>query len=515
MPQLPDISRNNDFTDFDHEMIVERLSRLLSVLFPQWTDFERASGSNVLVGSFGWLGDLFGFYLNMRSRQNRVVTASERINIIQMLRLINYYMSAATAAEVTQTISLDPAVAIPDDLPIPAGTIIKDTAGSVEFRTVANAVILIGQTSVDVVCRNSQEVVDVYQSDGKANQRFGASSTPFVQDSDVVQADNGAYTRVSNFANSTASDRHYMVLVDDEDRAFWQFGDGVSGQIPSGVVTVTHEIGGGEIGNVDRETLDVIEGTFVDDGGITRNLTTINVDKAQGGENRETIGHAKEAGPASLESPNRTVASSDFRNNAKEVAGVVDAYLKTSDNDPTIRENQAWLYVVAKGDRLDSGRYKVEVATQVLLDSVYTYLTSAPPNGKPVCTTLQLRTYAAPLLSVDVVATVYLDRGTIPADWRKGALIALNDYFAALLEDGSRNPDIDFGGHQLNIDGTIVSELVWSDVFNTVRDIDGARKIDPSGLTLNGVNDSLPIASNEFPILGNVTFINGDTGSAF
>jgi hypothetical protein len=50
-------------------------------------------------------------------------------------------------------------------------------------------------------------------------------------------------------------------------------------------------------------------------------------------------------------------------------------------------------------------------------------------------------------------------------------------------------------------------------VFDVIRDTSGVRKIEPSELLLNGINDDVPIGVREFPSLGNVRIIDGDTGN--
>jgi hypothetical protein len=63
-------------------------------------------------------------------------------------------------------------------------------------------------------------------------------------------------------------------------------------------------------------------------------------------------------------------------------------------------------------------------------------------------------------------------------------------------------------------DGNPVGEIAWSDVFNVIRDTDGVRKIgDRQGdLKLNSLPADIRLGIKEFPVLGTVTLIDGDTG---
>jgi hypothetical protein len=56
--------------------------------------------------------------------------------------------------------------------------------------------------------------------------------------------------------------------------------------------------------------------------------------------------------------------------------------------------------------------------------------------------------------------------------------------------------------------------VAWSDVLATVEAVPGVRKIGDrdEDFHLNGRSDDVLLAYREFPALGAVTLINGDTG---
>ena len=51
---------------------------------------------------------------------------------------------------------------------------------------------------------------------------------------------------MENFLNSTPADRHFSVVVDQNDRATIRLGNGVQGAIPAGTVTITTSAAPGE-----------------------------------------------------------------------------------------------------------------------------------------------------------------------------------------------------------------------------------------------------------------------------
>ena len=117
--------------------------------------------------------------------------------------------------------------------------------------------------------------------------------------------------------------------------------------------------------------------------------------------------------------------------------------------------------------------------------------------------------------TINIAATVYLRKGANAATVRAAILAALTAWFAPALADGTPNSNVDFGVNWTGAEG-VVSAIAWSDLFDVVRDTAGVREVDPSagGFTLNADRADVPLELWEFPALGVLTIINGDTGVA-
>ena len=63
-------------------------------------------------------------------------------------------------------------------------------------------------------------------------------------------------------------------------------------------------------------------------------------------------------------------------------------------------------------------------------------------------------------------------------------------------------------------EGNFAGEIAWSDVFNVIRDTHGVRKMGDArlDLTLNGLPSDVKLTVREFPVLGAVKLVDGDTG---
>ena len=85
--------------------------------------------------------------------------------------------------------------------------------------------------------------------------------------------------------------------------------------------------------------------------------------------------------------------------------------------------------------------------------------------------------------------------------------------FEPMLASGEPNPNVDFGYYYKDQDGAPAGEIPWSDIFNVIRDTVGVRKLEHT-MQLNGVTDDVSIANWEFPALGDLVVIDGDTAAA-
>lgn len=492
-----------DYTDRDFDSLRLRLQNLVRSVFPEWTDFNVAGFGNLLLELYAFVGDVLTFYQDNQARESRIATATQRKNLIALTKLLGFRPAGARAAtaDVTFTLAAPPAAAVT----IRKGTRVR-TASVTEplvFQLLADETIPTGANPPvgTGTVEHSESQEELFSSTGLPNQEVVLPRTPFLDGSAEVSAGNGAYTEVQNFLGSTATDRHFTVVVDQNDRATVRFGNGVNGAVPSGTITVRYKTGGGAKGNVEAGALSKVDGSFTDDAGAPVTVSVTNPSPASGGTDRQTIAQIKALAPESIRVLNRTVSREDFEINARRLPEVARALMLTSNEDAGIAENTGILFVVPRGGGLPS---------QALKDAVKNQVTVVLPSTL----TFQLSVQDPVYVPVDVEAKVYLRQGANAATVRAAILKALQDFFAVSLPDGTPNPNVDFGFNVKDSDGNPAGEIALSDVLNAVRDVSGVRKIGdgPGDFLLNGAREDLEIGTREFPTLGAVTTINGDTG---
>jgi hypothetical protein len=492
-----------DFTDRDFDALRARLIALIGSVFPDWSDFSVASFGNVLLEMYAFVGDALSFYLDNQARESRLATATQRKNVIALARMLGFKLAGARAARADVTLSLPAPPAA--DVVIPAGTVVRtqEVTEPVRFQLLAPVVIAtgasppIGTGSAEHSMTNTQ----VFDARGLAGLDLLLDRTPFLDGTIALTAGNGAYVEVESLLGSGPNDRHFMVLVDQNDRATVRFGNGANGAPPSGTISVTYKTGGGAAGNVDANRLTVVDAAPVDARGRPVRVIATNPAPAAGGAERQSVEAAKLLAPEGLRALTRSVAREDFEIHARAVPGVARALMLTSNEDTTIPENSGVLYVVPVGGGLPTPALKNLVLKQV----TETY---------PCTLTFQVAVQDPVYRPLDVEARVFLRAGAVGAVVRDRIRANLAAMFRITNPDGSANALVDFGFNVRDVEGSPAGEVAWSDVFDVIRDTDGVRKMGdgPYDLKLNGLPADVKLGIKEFPVLRNVVLVDGDHG---
>ena len=489
---------NLDYTDKDFTAWRARAFNLIETTFPDWTDREVANFGNQLVELFAFFMDFLSFYQDNQAKESRLSDAELRRSVLALAKMLNYIPegNAAAAADLLITLAQVPTTSVV----VPAGTVYEtaEVTDRLQFQQLFDGTVNAGQDppQIFVSVENSEDFEESFSSNNLPNQEFLLAGVPFLDATLVLTALNGAYTQVDNFLNSTATDRHYTVDVDENGRALVRFGDGTAGEIPTGTIDTFYKVGGGAAGNVDENTITRIVGGLTDVNGNRVAATVTNPSGASGGQDRETIASIKQQAPPSTKVTDRTVALDDYEIGAVNVAGVARALMVTSDQVVGIPENRGFLYIVPEGGGAPSDTLKASVLTAVTVT-------------RPNTITFKVMVEDPSYLTVDVAATVFFNDGV-----NKGGIVtaintALSEYFQISNPDGTPNDLVNFGlkyGSDLS--------LPMSDLFCVVEGVSGVRKIGTGDIDflLNLVHDDVLLQFFEFPQLGTITITDGDTG---
>lgn len=514
------IQPNVDYTTKDFASLRLRLQGLARSVFPQWTDHNTPQFGTILLELYAFTGDITTFYQDNQARDLYWPTVQQRENAIRLGRQINFTLASARQASASERFSVPAAVTVA--VPIPLGTKLRTAdETSLPFRTTVAGEIAVGNSFVDLEIEQAALITgEGFASTGAPSQRYTTIQSPVIDRTTNVTAADGTYLEIDSFLDpdpltNEAVDQNskvFLIRINAFDQAQLLFGNGQVGKIPEGSVDLTYKTGGGLGGNVDAGEIRILEDSLIDLASNIAPVSVTNPLRASGGVDRVSVAQARSQGPASLRVLERSVTKEDFEIGALEVPGVARAVMVTSNQDAAVPENTGIIFVVAKGEQLPSGRVAPAVPSQTILDEVLNKVTVVRPHTLTFIPT----TEAAPLREIDHSTRIFVSAGKIATEVGASVRASINDFYAAQLANGTPNPDIDFGANITQADGTVISELAWSDVLNAIRDTEGVRKVDegPQGLLLNGLRSSVTLGPRDFPVVGTIQVIDGDTGAA-
>ena len=312
-----------DLTGSDYDSIREDVLARINIAFPEWTDTNPGNPGMVLSDLLCYIGDLIRYYQDRQCNESFLITAVERANVIRHLKALGYQLGTAVAA------SVDVVFSIPDVLtegvPILARDQVTTDDGSIVFEVLEDTEIAAGSLSVTAGTKQGETIdEDVATSDGSPNQKYSLAQTPFLAASETIYVGGVAWNLVVDFLDSTSSSQDYRIEIDENDKAWLFFGDGVNGAAPvlDDEITATYRIGGGLLGNVEAGSLTRTGKSYETTGGTSVQVSVTNPSKAVDGDDRETTAHGKLYGPRAWTTLDRSVAAPDYVTNAERVAGV-------------------------------------------------------------------------------------------------------------------------------------------------------------------------------------------------
>jgi len=321
-----------DYTSKDYASLRESLLEVATERLPEWTDHSPNDLGVLLVELFSYMGDIVLHHQDRLASESYLSTAIERRSAVDLLRLVGDELRPARPASADLTLLFE--LAHTDPITIPQGaTFQAKLPGETEpvtFRferedlTVVPSTLPLFRASDGTQFRKLDPlpvvqvdvVVDgeiVGSSDGSPSQRFKLARQPLIDGTLELRVDEGAGPRLweqrDTLLLSVADDRHYLVVRDENDDAWIEFGDGRNGLIPlrgRNNVTADYRTGGGAHGNVPAQS-------------ITKSVAQIdglkqvaNEQQASGGQDSETVAEAAARAPRLFRAMGRAVTADDY-----------------------------------------------------------------------------------------------------------------------------------------------------------------------------------------------------------
>ena len=328
-----------DYTNKDYASLRQELLEVARKKLPAWTDHSANDFGVMLVELFAYMGDILAYSIDRQANESYLETAVERGSVLNMLRLIGRELRppqpASADLSLLFTATANGIVTIPTGAEFQTEAAV--TGESIFFQYIREAIAIdlarIPPTTyagdgtqykrfdtlpvVQVDAAITNEVVG--SSAGTPNQRFALARSPLIDGTLIVDVDEGAgpigWELEDTLLNSLSNDRHYIVLRDENDVAWIEFGDNRYGQIPRrgrNNILATYRVGGGVKGNVPPLTINQAVSDISDLELVFNGLA------ASGGVDAEPLDEAVQRGPQIFRAMDRAVTVQDFEAHARE-----------------------------------------------------------------------------------------------------------------------------------------------------------------------------------------------------
>ena len=255
--------------------------KMLQQKIPEYTDTSETDAGIVLLECLAMGCDIVNFYLDAQANECFLSTCEQRQNALNWCKMFGYFPQTTTPAHVMVVFQLQN-INQTNDTVIPKGTVVKTTPtemqNSILFTTEEDLTIPskclgnekdeAGKYLYSVSAIHGTQITNeiIGSSNGQRNQIFALSYYPVVVESVVVEVfeDSSYWIKwevVDNFADSNYLSRHYQLIIDDNNQASIQFGDGNTGKIPpqyTNNIRVSYINGGGTEANVAKETINLM-----------------------------------------------------------------------------------------------------------------------------------------------------------------------------------------------------------------------------------------------------------------
>lgn len=335
-----------NYINQDYDSFLEMFYQLISEEFSNWSRYNENNLGNAYGKFLSMIGDIEVFYQNKMINQLMLPTTTLRKYAILSCKMLGYKMHSAIPSKIEQVqieiSEKDQPFTIPAGYPV--GTKSINSSGEyIPFETNTDLIYQPGETT-KIVSATSGTTIPmelIGTSNGKPNQEFILELRKAIDDFYVIYInENNVYKtwiETKSFIGQGSKDI-FMTKVDELDRTFIIFGDGINGRIPpvNCDAYCTYRVGGGYNTNLSAGTV------TENKGNISDILSIVNLTVAKDGLDRETIEEAKQNAPIFFKSTERAVTKSDFktqclkvkdvkRANAISIGSIVDVFIATND----------------------------------------------------------------------------------------------------------------------------------------------------------------------------------------
>lgn len=342
--QLPESKRGDsiDFAATDFITLRSALIKYLKATYPlDYQNFSESDFGMMLIELVAYMGAVMSMKADMLANESFLSTAKNRNNVKKLMELVGVKMKGPISSLANARITFPAAVTSSPVNITPSQRVISinspEDGGPLNFtlyKTEATGELspISSDASIDLSTGESQNTASAVWTNlallegalviqtGAFNstdliKRITLNRSPVVEKSVEVyitsndSAASGVWSQVDNlFFASGGGQNLYEIVYDDSYGATVVFGDGIisNSPPPDAEYTIAYRVGGGTRGNINSEVINAQLVVGADIGTIE------NVSLATGGQDAETVEHAKKYAPLTFKRQDRLVTAEDY-----------------------------------------------------------------------------------------------------------------------------------------------------------------------------------------------------------
>lgn len=325
---------NLNYTNQDFWSMKNRLIEFTQQRFgKEFNDFVESSLAIMLLENWAFVADTLSFKMDQIANEIFIDTVTEIDNAFRLCKLVGFEpqppISAKSywTASLTNPITTDISIMTPHVITVNGGGSSLDMelfAADSEGNPMFDEDIIIPANSLvnaSVVGLEGKTKTEEISGTGVRNLSIQSRYKSVIHESMSVTIDGSLWDRVDYFTDSQPR-KEYRVEFDSEYTAYFMFGNGVAGMIPSvgSLIFISYRIGGGVQGNLITNSTQ--KSTLVDVPGLGYPVPVFfnNYTKAQYGYDGDSIEDIRRKLPLYLRTQDRAVTGLDYKTLADQFA---------------------------------------------------------------------------------------------------------------------------------------------------------------------------------------------------
>lgn len=302
-----------------HLQIKNSILQRLNEVVPEVTDHSESNILVIIISMFSGIAEMLNYYIDNMAQEAFITTARRYSSVVKHTRLIDYRIKAMAPSSVDVQVDFmdknNVHIGTQVEFLIPKGTKFF-TENNIEFLSVNDILVPIGTKTIMIPCQQKtfKDSTLIGKTDGTDGQVFNLGSD-YVDGSLLLRVGDEHWDLVTTLGRSEPDDKHYIVDISIDKKAYIRFGDNVNGKKPEvdRDIIGSYFISQGSLGNVDINTINQSDFNFNSVLGLDiPNIRIFNPLKATGGTNYEDIDRIRRSAPLHLRTLDRAVTRQDY-----------------------------------------------------------------------------------------------------------------------------------------------------------------------------------------------------------